>query len=308
MKDFTVSIVIPCFNEQNNIPVLTGELTGVLSKYNDYEILFIDDGSTDDTLSIIKQLSENNERIKYVSFSRNFGHQYALKAGIDLAKGDCVISLDADLQHPVSLLDQMIQRWQEGFDLVLTVREEGPNTSFFKRKTATMFYRLINSLSDIDLEKGSADFRLMDRAVVEVFKQMKESSLFMRGLVSWVGFKRTSLQYMPHDRLAGTSKYSLSKMLWLALDGIISFSIRPLHVSIAMGTIISLLSFGYGIYAIIMNIFYNKVITGWTSLIVSLLFLSGVQLLMIGILGEYVGKLFMESKKRPSYIIKEKKL
>lgn len=308
MDKFKVSVVIPAFNEQANVRALVERLNQVLSRYRDYEVIFVDDGSTDNTLEIIQMLSEQNERIKYLSFSRNFGHQMALKAGLDHVTGDCVISMDADLQHPPELIDQMIQKWKEGYDIVYTVRNDTPSIPFLKKATANVFYKFINSISNIKLDKGVADFRLMDKSVVDVFKNINESSLFIRGMVSWVGFRQCPIEYMPDVRFAGESKYSLKRMFLFALDGITSFSVKPLHMATLLGAFVSLLSFLYGIFAIYMAIFTGRVVSGWTSVIISVLFIGGIQLLMLGILGEYLGRLFIESKRRPQYIIRKKKL
>ena len=308
MNSFKISIIIPAFNEQDNIKILTEKLLTVLSKYSVYEIIFIDDGSTDKTLEYIQDLSEKNSHIKYLSFSRNFGHQYALKAGFDHAAGDCVISMDADLQHPPELIDQMIQKWQEGYEIISAKRAGKSNLSIFKRKSAAIFYGLLNYISDIDLEKGAPDFRLMDKSVVEVFRRIGESSLFLRGMVPWVGFKQCCIQYSQNDRLFGESKYSFWKMLLFALDGITSFSVRPLRLATILGLLLSMSSILYALYAVYSYFFTNNVITGWASIISSILFIGGLQLLILGIFGEYLGKLVIESKKRPIYIIRKKKL
>jgi glycosyltransferase involved in cell wall biosynthesis len=308
MRDFKVSVVIPSYNEEDNINALVDRLVPILSHYPDYEILLVDDGSADNTLEIIQRLSEQHDKVKYLSFSRNFGHQMALKAGLDHATGDCVICMDADLQHPPELIDQMIGKWKEGYDVVYTVREDGTNVPFLKKGTARLFYTFINRISNIKLDRGVADFRLLDRSVVEVFRNINESSLFIRGLVSWVGFKQCAIKYLPENRFSGESKYSYGRMVSFALDGITSFSVKPLHLATLFGMAVSLLSFLYGLFAIFMHFFTNRVISGWTSVIVSVLFIGGLQLLMLGILGEYLGKLFIESKKRPIYIIRKKKL
>jgi polyisoprenyl-phosphate glycosyltransferase len=308
MNDFKVSIVIPSYNEEDNIHALVDRLVPILSRYPAYEILLVDDGSADNTLEIIQRISGQNEKVKYLSFSRNFGHQMALKAGLDHATGDCVICMDADLQHPPELIDQMIGKWKEGYDVVYTVREDGTNVPFLKKGTARLFYTFINRISNIKLDRGVADFRLLDRSVVEVFREINESSLFIRGMVSWVGFKQCAIKYRPENRFSGESKYSYGKMVSFALDGITSFSVKPLHLATLFGMTVSLLSFLYGLFAIFMSFFTDRVISGWTSVIVSVLFIGGLQLLMLGILGEYLGKLFIESKKRPIYIIRKKKL
>ena len=303
------SIVIPAFNEEENLERISKKIVDTLidNNINNYEILFIDDGSTDRTLSILEELHQNNQKIKFLSFSRNFGHQAALKAALDNANGDCVISLDCDLQHPPEFIPEMIGKWKnEGYDIVYTIRKDNKKSPFFKRISSRFFYRLLNYFSEITVEPGSADFRLLDRKVIDVIRQFHESPLFFRGIVPWVGFKQCSIEYVPRERYKGASKYSLIKMLNFALNGIISFSIKPLFFSIYIGILISLLSFCYGIYAVIQKMFFNKTISGWTSLITTILLIGGIQLIILGIIGIYLGKLFMESKKRPPYIIQKK--
>lgn len=305
-KNFKVSVVIPAFNEEGNVERLTKELVEMLKEYRDYEILFVDDGSRDNTLAILKGLHTKNSRIHYISLARNFGHQNALKAGLDHASGDCVITMDADLQHPPELIHQLIEKWQEGYEVVYTVRKNDPGLSFLKRKTSGMFYRLMNWLSDIHMPKGTADFRLLDRSVVEVLKDIKEYFLFFRGMTVWVGFRQYGLQYTPEERFSGQTKYSLRRMLGFALTGITSFSLKPLRLSILLGVFFALLAFCYGIYAILMRFLTDQAIPGWASVLVSVLFIGGMQLIVLGIIGEYIGKLFMEAKQRPHYVIREK--
>jgi glycosyltransferase involved in cell wall biosynthesis len=239
----------------------------------------------------------------YIEFSRNFGHQPALKAGLDYAKGDCVISLDADLQHPPELFKQMLEKWEEGFEVVYTRRKVDPSLSLKKRKSSTYFYKLLNSLSDIEIEPGTADFRLLDRTAVNVFKEFKENDLFIRGLVKWLGFKQYAIDYTPNARFAGASKYSLSKMRRLAIQGVTSLSVKPLHTAAYLGfffSFSSLLYIPYVIYA-----FYTgQEVSGWASLIMTVAFFGGVQLIILGIIGIYIGKMFMQSKNRPNYIIR----
>lgn len=305
-NNFKISIVVPCYNEEDNIIPLTEILLKTLKKYNDYEIIFVDDGSYDKTLKKIKEIRNKNKKIKIISFSRNFGHQNAIKAGFDYSTGDCVISLDSDLQHPPGLIDEMIEKWQQGYQVVYAVRNNFKSLGFFKRTTSKLFYKIINSISDIKMTYNAADFRLIDREVVNALKQFKENYLYIRGIVSWVGFKQTTIKYKQEKRFSGESKYSLKKMIKFALSGITSFSIKPLKLSLILGFIISFFSFLYGLYALYIAFFTDRAITGWTSVIVSVLFIGGIQLFMIGVLGEYLGKLFMENKRRPNYIIKEK--
>ena len=304
-KKFKISIVVPGFNEEANIPHLYRELVKELAKYEDYELIFISDGSRDNTVNVLKELASKDSKVKYISFSRNFGHQNALKAGLDHASGDCVISMDADLQHPPELIGKLVEKWQEGFDVVYTIRINEKGISFFKKLTSKVFYKIINMLSNTPVQPGAADFRLLDKKVVEELRKMKENYLFIRGLVSWVGFSQTSIEFKPNERFSGTTKYSFRKMMHFATSGITSFSTKPLKISIYIGFIIALLAFLYGIYVLYSAFFTNKVVPGWASVATSVLFIGGLQLIMIGIVGEYLGKLFVENKHRPNYIIEE---
>lgn len=307
MNQFKVSIVLPCFNEQGNIQVITERLTKVLEPYTDYELIFVDDGSTDNSLPVIKELATTYKKIKYLSFSRNFGHQNALKAGIDYSDGDCVISMDTDLQHPPELIPSMIEKWQEGYDIVYTIRKDTGKSPVFKRLTSGLFYQLLNKISNLEITPGTADFRLMDKQVVDIFKKFNESFLFIRGIVAWMGFNQYGIEYTPASRYSGQTKYSFKSMVFLALEGITSFSVRPLHLATILGLILAGLSIIYGIYAVWLAIFTHRTISGWASVIVSVLFIGSVQLIILGIIGEYLGKLFIASKRRPNYIVKEKK-
>lgn len=306
MPEFKISIIIPVHNEEGNIEPLCKELEKILQPYPSNEILFVDDGSMDNSLGIIKKLQEKNPKVKFISFSRNFGHQLALKAGLDNCDGDCVISMDGDMQHPPELIPLMIQKWQEGFEIVYTIRKEEPNLSYFKKMTSSFFYSMMNFLSDLKMEKGTADFRLLDRRVVESIKKFNEPYLFLRGLVSWLGFKQYGIPYSPNERFSGKPKYSFKKMFFFAINGITSFSVKPLKISVVLGLIISFLALIYGIYAIALSILNHAVISGWTSLIVSILFIGGLQLMMMGIIGIYLGQIFIQTKNRPNYIIKER--
>ena len=304
-----VSIIIPCFNEEGNINKLYETLENNISTDYNWEFIFVDDGSSDQTIEKIKELNEKDQRVKYISFSRNFGHQYALKAGLDFCKGDCAISMDADLQHPPSLMKEMLKFWEEGNQIVYSIRKDDENTSFLKRKTSKIFYSLINYLSEIDINQGAADYRLLDRQVIEIIKvDIKEYNLFLRGLISWVGFNQIGIEYYPEKRFSGASKYSYKKMISFALTGITSFSVKPLRVSMLIGFFLSIFSFMYGIYALIVVLFNFQSVSGWASIIACVLFIGGIQLMILGILGEYIGKIYFEVKKRPLYIIKETKI
>lgn len=303
-NNFLVSIVIPCYNEESNINQIYNSLSSYIKDFN-YEIFFIDDGSTDNTLENIKTINKSDKHVKFISFSRNFGHQNALKAGYDSANGDCVICLDSDLQHPPELIPEMINLWQKGYKIVSTIRKD-KSSGFFKKFTSKIFYKLINKLSEVKIEDGAADFRLLDKQVVQELKKLNEKFLFYRGLIPWLGFSQIQLEYIASPRFSGKTKYSFSKMLHFASDGITSFSVKPLKVSIYLGFTIAFIAFLYILYAIYIALFTENAVTGWTSTIISVLFIGGIQLIMIGIVGNYLGKLFMENKNRPNYIIKEK--
>ncbi len=300
-----VSIVIPCYNEDGNVELLYDKVRENLLGYN-VEFVFVDDNSSDNTLKILEELSLRDNYVKYVSFSRNFGHQNALRAGLQYATGDCVISMDGDLQHPPELLSEMIVKWREGYDVVYTVRKDIQNVSSFKKFTASMFYRLINSLSDINIKQGAADFRLLDRRIVRILvDDISEYHLFFRGLISWMGYKQTYIEYVPNKRHSGTTKYSLGKMINFAIEGITSFSIRPLKLAILLGITLSAFSGIYGMYALWMAIFSDQALKGWPSVLISILFIGGVNMILLGIIGEYVGKLYIQSKRRPYFLIKK---
>lgn len=303
----TLSIVIPTFNEEGNIEILYSKLIETLTplELDEFEFIFVDDGSQDRSLEIVKKLAIDDPRVKYISFSRNFGHQPALKAGLDHAQFAGVVSLDADLQHPVELIPEMIEKWKNGAEVVYTKRKD-VSLPWFKRTTSKLFYRIINTLSQIKLEDGVADFRLLDQKVIHALRAYKESNLFIRGLIPALGFKQESIDYTPHKRFAGETKYSFSKMLRFALTGLTSLSAKPLYFSIYFGVFFAMLAFIYGLYAIYVFAFGHEAIPGWTSIIASILLIGGIQLIMIGIIGIYLGKVFAQSKGRPNYIIAEK--
>ncbi|GIW63455.1 MAG: glycosyl transferase [Patescibacteria group bacterium] len=305
-KDFLVSIVIPVYNEEQALPKLFPRLLPVIEKYN-YELIFVNDGSKDSSDAIIKNIAKSNKRVKLISFQRNFGHQIALSCGYDFAKGDCVITLDADLQDPPEVIDKMIAKWQEGFEIVYGQRLDRQTDSFFKRTTADFFYKFMNYLSDVKIPQHVADFRLLDKKVVEFLRGLKERSRFLRGLVVWPGFKSAIVSYRREKRSAGKTHYSLRKMLSFAFEGIISFSTRPLQLATYLGFISAFLGFIGIIYAVIGKfVFSHYWVTGWTALFVSIMFMGGVQLIAIGIIGEYVGKIYKEVQERPLYLVKEK--
>ncbi|MCF8411164.1 MAG: glycosyltransferase family 2 protein [Crocinitomicaceae bacterium] len=308
MQDPEISIIIPTYSEEGNIFPLYTKLIFEMNQMNidSFEIVYVNDGSKDNSLVKIKELVAQDSRVRYIHFSRNFGHQNALRAGLDFATGNAVISMDADLQHPPELIPTLINHWREGYKIVFTKRKDTNDMSFFKKLSSKLFYKLVNYLSETKLEEGTADFRLLDRSVVEALKKFKENNLFYRGIVPSLGFKQIGIDYVPNERFSGETKYTFSKMVRFALTGITSSSAKPLYFSIYLGAFLALCSFFYGLYAIYISIFTSNAITGWTSIIASILFIGGIQLIMLGIVGIYLGKLFSESKNRPSYIIEEK--
>ena len=304
-KSFFLSVVIPVYNEGVNIKYLIDVLEKELIYYPNHEVILVDDGSNDSTLEILKAQHLKNSKFNYITFSRNFGHQFALKAGLDNSKGDCVISMDGDLQHPPNLIHDMINLWLEGNDVVYSIREDDDTITFFKKKTSELFYYLVNKISDVKITKGAADFRLLDRKVINVIINLQDAHLFLRGIIPWVGFKQTFIRFKANERHGGESKYTFFKMFKFATNGITSFSIKPLQISIVFGFIISFFTFFYALYAIYVSLFTDIVISGWTSVIASVLFLGGIQLIFMCIIGEYIGKIFIQIRNRPNYIIQE---
>jgi glycosyltransferase involved in cell wall biosynthesis len=304
LKD--ISIVIPCLNEAACIGTLYKELSQVLAPYScPYELLFVDDGSTDNTLDVLSVIAQTDKRVHWVSLSRNFGHQKALKAGLDAAKGHIVITMDADMQHPPTVIPQMLELWLEGYDVVNTVRKENSTSSSFKRITSRLFYRIMNALSDVQIPEGGADFRLLDAKAVHALQNCHEDFLFLRGMAVWIGFRQTQIAYQANARYAGQTKYPFKKMFSFALCGVTSFSVRPLRWAIGLAGFFALLSMGEIIYAIYVACFTSQGVSGWASLAILVSMLGSTILLMLGIIGEYLGKLFMQCKQRPEYIIKE---
>ena len=301
MSDFLLSVIVPCYNEAENIRLLVDQLQKALEPMQ-YEVIFVNDGSTDHTGQMIKLEMATNNKIGYITFSRNFGHQAAIKAGIDHAKGNCIVTMDADMQHPPDMIKEMIRLWEDGYEIVTAVRKNTEQLGWFKKITSRLFYWLLSKLSDHKVVFDGADFRLFDKKVAQVIRNMAEQDLYLRGIFSWVGFKQTTIDYQEGTRAFGKTKYSTKKMLQLALNGITSFSIKPLRLSLLVGITFALLAFAYGVYAIVVMALGHAV-SGWTSIIASGLFLSGVQLTILGIMGEYLGKMYMAHKQRPNYII-----
>lgn len=302
-----LSIVVPCFNEAEVIAETMRRLLDLSSSLAPLavELIFVDDGSRDETRQLLRGFARDDARIRVVGFARNFGHQIALTAGIDAAHGDAVVLIDADLQDPPEVVHQMIAKWREGYDVVYGTRTERAGESAFKVATARAFYRLLNRLSDVPIPLDTGDFRLMSRAVVDTLRAMPERDRFVRGMVSWVGFRQFALPYRRAERFAGETKYPLSKMLRFATDGILSFSTKPLQLSVAMGMVSALLALVGIVYALSLRLFTDIWVEGWTALMIAVLFVGGVQLISIGILGEYIGRIYNEIKRRPLYVVEE---
>lgn len=300
------SIVIPVYNEEEVIEHTYERLKTVMqSSDGNYELLFINDGSKDRSVDILLQLSEQDKTIKIVDFSRNFGHQIAITAGMDYASGNAIVIIDADLQDPPELILEMIQKWKEGYDVVYAKRTARKGETFFKKQTASAFYKTLRAMTEIDIPIDTGDFRLIDRKVCDQMNNIHEKNRFVRGLVSWVGFKQTAVEYERDERFAGETKYPLKRMLKLSLDGITSFSYKPLKLANYLGASLSLIGFVYMLIVLYQKLFTTTTVTGWSSIIVIQLFFSGITLMMLGVIGEYIGRIYDEAKNRPLYIVKD---
>lgn len=302
-----ISIVIPLYNEELVLDALYERLRRVMAEAQlRCEVVLVNDGSRDRTREKARQLCYQDSRFKLISFSRNFGHQMAITAGMDKASGDAVVVIDADLQDPPEVIPRMVEKWLEGYQVVYGVRAKREGETFFKRFTAALFYRLLKRATSVEIPVDTGDFRLVDRRVVEELSKMRERSRFVRGMISWIGFSQCKVEYVRAQRFAGETKYPLPKMLKFAVDGLLSFSHVPLKLSSTMGFLTSGLSFALIVYGIVIRlVFPERAIAGWASVFVAVLFLGGIQLICIGILGEYLGRVHDEMKRRPLYICDE---
>lgn len=309
-KKKKISIILCCYNESVNIPIIYEAILSniqLLEKKYDFEIIFVNDGSSDLTEEAIEKICRINPSVFYLEFSRNFGHQNALKAGLDYSTGDCIISMDSDMQHPPHIIFQFLEKWEEGYDIVYTRRMVDRDLPLMKRLTSDLFYKFLNRIADIELESGTADFRLMSRNAANVIVGIKGQDLFIRGLVKWIGFKQYGIDYMPAKRLNGESKYNVKKMVRLGTQGILSFSTKPLNIALYIGFIVSILSLLCMPYAFFSYFFTDRE-NGWASLICIVSFLGGLQLFILGIIGLYLGRVFNQVKSYPAYIVKRTNL
>ena len=306
MNKKVISIVVPCFNEEESILKFYDSLNKVIGNLlMETELIFVDDGSTDNTFELIKKCANIDARVKYIKFTRNFGHQKALLAGIEKATGSAIITIDADLQHPPELIPEMIQMWKNGSEIVNAIRLNRPNIPFIKKYTSKLFYAMFNKIAEIEISENSPDFRLIDRKVVEVIKKMHEEFLFLRGLIPWSGFKIEEINYEENLRLDGCSKYNLGKMISFAVCGVTSFSIKPLRISIFFSVFCLILCIIQILYVLYVYFFLENAVSGWSSITILISAIGAMILFILGVIGEYIGKLFIENKQRPRYIIKD---
>jgi polyisoprenyl-phosphate glycosyltransferase len=306
MDNPVFSFVIPVYNEEDAFPELHRRLCALLDTLPEpCEVVFVDDGSRDRSLELMTEAAGKDPRLTVVQLSRNFGHQVAISAGMDLARGEAVIIMDADLQDPPEVVQEMIERWREGYEVVYGLREERKGETWFKRTTASVFYRLLRRLTDLDMPADVGDFRLVDRKALDAFRGLRERNRYVRGLFTWVGFKQTGVRYVRSGRVAGETKYPLRKMIKLATDGVIGFSMFPLRIALNIGFLFAAAAFVGGIAAVAIKLEGRFVVPGWVSIVVAVAFLGGVQLMILGIMGEYVGRIYEEVKARPLYIVRE---
>ena len=305
-----VSILIPAFNEEASLPLLYSELLKLidgqgLSGMYEWEMLFVNDGSRDNTLNVLKELRYKDSRVSYLDLSRNFGKESAMLAGIDYVTGDCVVIMDADLQHPPHIVKDMLEKWEEGYDDVYAKRITRGKESWLRKQLSLTFYKILNKMAKVEMLSNVGDFRLLDRKCIDALKAMRETERYTKGLYCWIGYKKTCVEFEQRDRLAGESSWSFWGLSKLAIDGIISFTSFPLRIATVLGVSISIIAFIYAIFIIIRTILYGDPVAGFPTLVCLVLFMGGLQLLCVGIIGEYVARMFNETKKRPVYFVRE---
>ena len=303
---YKYSVIIPIYNEESVISELYKRLKKVMSGLQDeHEIIFINDGSLDSSCTLIKDICEKDTKVKLLNFSRNFGHQIAISAGLDFADGDAVVIIDADLQDPPELIPKMIDKWKEGYEIVYAKRIKRKGESLFKRITAYLFYRILKGITNSDIPVDTGDFRLIDKKVCKSINKLHEKSRYVRGLISWLGFKHTFIEYVREERFAGETRYPVGKMINFALDAITSFSYKPLTIASYFGFSLSGISFLYLLFVIYEKLFTNNTVLGWSSVIAVSLFFNGIILVILGVMGEYIGRIYEEVKGRPLYILRD---
>jgi glycosyltransferase involved in cell wall biosynthesis len=302
-----VTILIPCYNEEGSLDALYKALKELMDSQTDYswEILMVNDGSKDRTIDIIKQLREKDKRICYVNLSRNFGKENAMLAGFDYATGDCMVIMDADLQHPPMTISDMLAKWEEGYEDVYAKRITRGKESWFRKQFSLFYYRMLKHLTRVEILENVGDFRLLDRKCIEALKNLRETQRYTKGMYCWIGFRKTEVWFEQGDRLAGESSFNFLRLLNLAIDGITSFTTAPLRIATIMGLFVSLIAFVFMCYILLTTLIWGDPVQGYPTLITVILFLGGVQLLSLGIIGEYLGRIFYETKGRPVYVVSE---
>ena len=301
-----LSVVIPIYNEEGNIPVLYERLTAVLEGMNiTYQLIFINDGSRDRSMELLHGLAAKDARVKYIDFSRNFGHQVALSAGLDRTQGEAVVMMDADLQDPPEMLVELYQKYKEGYEVVYARRRSRQGETYFKKSATLVFYRLLSRMSSIEIPLDTGDFRIIDHKVVEMLRRMPEKIKYLRGQISWIGFRQTSIEYDRPERYAGETGYSFRKLMGLALDGITGFSDVPLKIVTYFGLIVTGFAFIMTIYVLYSWFSQSDLVQGWSSLMITVLFIGGVQMIAIGIIGEYLSRIHSNVRDRPLYVIRD---
>jgi len=296
-----ISIVIPVFNESGNVAKMVSEIEKLNLEFP-CELIFVNDGSSDDTLYVLKELAKNNPKIKFVSFCRNFGKEQASKAGLDISRGDAVVLMDGDLQHPPQVIPQMIKLWAEGTPVIHARRINTKKVSFFKRITSVLYNKMMNALSNIQLSEGETDFKLLDKKVVDVVRTINSPYLFLRGLIRWLGFESKEITFVVQERFDGETKFSLAKLFSLALSGILSFSVKPLYYAVYIGFFTAFLSLATGVYSLT-SYCLGYAVRGWASTLIIISFFASIQIILLGVVGLYVGKIFISNQKKPPYLI-----
>ncbi len=302
-----ITILIPCYNEQDSLPVLSDALKSLMNDYStyDWEVLLVNDGSKDDTIHLIKEIRKEDKRFCYIDLSRNFGKENAMLAGFDYATGDAVVIMDADLQHPPSVIPEMLKKWEEGYDDVYGRRLSRGKESWMRKKLSMTYYSILQKTTRVEILQNVGDFRLLDRKCIEELKKLRETERYTKGMYCWIGFKKTYVDFETQDRIAGESSMSFKALISLAIDGITSFTTAPLRMSAIMGFVVSVVAFIYMCFVLFKTIFIGEDVQGYPTLVILILFLGGVQLISLGIIGEYLGKIFNETKNRPVYVVGE---